>query len=74
MRQAASSRDVEPPVLPPGIRLNTSPTGYRPIADTPATLDRVVSGAFGEKRTWDAAGNRLDRVAFPTQQSGRAVP
>ena len=31
MRQAANLRDVELPLLLPGIRLNTSPTNYHPI-------------------------------------------
>jgi branched-chain amino acid transport system substrate-binding protein len=31
MRQAANFRDVEIPTLLPGIRLNSSPTNYRPI-------------------------------------------
>jgi branched-chain amino acid transport system substrate-binding protein len=31
MRQAANLKDVELPVLLPGIKINTSPTDYRPI-------------------------------------------
>jgi len=31
MRQAASLRDLELPMLLPGIKVNTSPTNYRPI-------------------------------------------
>jgi branched-chain amino acid transport system substrate-binding protein len=31
MRQAANLKDVEVPTLLPGIRLNSSPTNYRPI-------------------------------------------
>ncbi len=31
MRQTASLRDLQLPVLLPGIRINTSPTNYHPI-------------------------------------------
>jgi len=31
MRQAANMKDVENPILLPGIRINTSPTNFRPI-------------------------------------------
>jgi branched-chain amino acid transport system substrate-binding protein len=31
MRQATNLRDVEVPTLLPGIRLNSSPTNYRPV-------------------------------------------
>jgi hypothetical protein len=31
MRQAANLKDVELPMLLPGIKLNTSPTDYTPI-------------------------------------------
>jgi branched-chain amino acid transport system substrate-binding protein len=31
MRQAANLRDLELPLLLPGIRINTSPTDYRPV-------------------------------------------
>jgi branched-chain amino acid transport system substrate-binding protein len=31
MRQAASLKDVELPMLLPDIKVNTSPTNYRPI-------------------------------------------
>jgi len=33
MAQAANPKDVSLPLLMPGIRLNTSPTDYRPIKD-----------------------------------------
>jgi branched-chain amino acid transport system substrate-binding protein len=31
MREAANLRDLEIPMLLPGIRVNTSPTDYRPL-------------------------------------------
>jgi len=51
MRQAASLKDLELPLLLPGIRINTSPTNFYPI--TQAQLSRFNG------KTWELIGSVL---------------
>jgi branched-chain amino acid transport system substrate-binding protein len=52
MRQAAALRDFEPPVLLPGIKINTGPENFRPIKQM-----RLVQF---DGRTWQPIGDVLE--------------
>jgi branched-chain amino acid transport system substrate-binding protein len=52
MKQATALRDVENPVLLPGIRINTSPTNYRPI--------RQLQLMRWTGKTWDLFGDVIE--------------
>ena len=52
MRQAANLKDLEVPMLVPGIRLNTSPTNFYPLRSVhPARLEGEHWKLFGELMT-----------------------
>ena|ERR1700724_1376443 len=56
MKQAANLHDLELPTLLPGIKLNTSPTNYRPIRQMQlAKFDGTGWVSFGDVIT--GAGN-----------------
>jgi branched-chain amino acid transport system substrate-binding protein len=52
MKQATNLRDVENPILLPGIRINTSPTNYRPI--------RQLQLMRWTGKTWDLFGDVIE--------------
>nr|WP_294506669.1 ABC transporter substrate-binding protein [uncultured Rhodopila sp.] len=52
MKQATSLRDLEVPVLLPGIRLNTSPTNYHPV--------RQLQLMRWTGKTWDLFGDLIE--------------
>ena len=49
MKQATNLHDLENPVLLPGIKINTSPTNYRPI--------RQLQLMRWTGKTWDLFGD-----------------
>jgi hypothetical protein len=52
MRQAANLKDLEPPMLLPGIKVNTTPTNYNPIRQMQlATFNGESWELFGELLT-----------------------
>ena len=52
MRQAVNLKDLELPLLLPGIKVNTSPTNYNPIRQTRlATFNSEGWELFGELLT-----------------------
>ena len=55
MREAANLRDLEVPILLPGIRVSTSPTNFRPI--------RQMQLARWTGTTWERFGNVLEGSA-----------
>lgn len=55
MREAANLRDLEIPTLLPGVRVNTSPTDYRPL--------RQLQLIRWDGRTWRRFGPLIDGVA-----------
>jgi branched-chain amino acid transport system substrate-binding protein len=55
MKQATSIRDLEVPVLLPGIRVNTSPTNYHPI--------RQMQLQKWTGQTWQRFGSILEGAA-----------
>jgi branched-chain amino acid transport system substrate-binding protein len=52
MKQATSLHELENPVLLPGIRINTSPTNYRPI--------RQLQLMRWTGKTWDLFGDIIE--------------
>jgi branched-chain amino acid transport system substrate-binding protein len=52
LKQATSLHDVENPILLPGIRINTSPTNYRPI--------RQLQLMRWTGKTWDLFGDVIE--------------
>jgi len=52
MRQSANLHDLEIPILLPGIRINTSPTNYRPI--------RLMQLARWNGNTWERFGELIE--------------
>jgi branched-chain amino acid transport system substrate-binding protein len=54
MKQATNLKDLEIPVLLPGIKINTSPTDYRPI-------QQMQLMKWGGK-TWERFGDILEGV------------
>jgi ABC-type branched-subunit amino acid transport system substrate-binding protein len=54
MRQAKALRDYEPPVLLPGIKINTGPESFRPIKQM-----RLVQF---NGRTWEPIGDVIERA------------
>jgi branched-chain amino acid transport system substrate-binding protein len=55
MREAANLRDLEVPVLLPGIRVDTSPTNFRPI--------RQMQLARWTGSTWERFGGVIEGAA-----------
>lgn len=55
MKQAAGIKDLELPTVLPGIRLNTSPTNYRPI--------RAMQMMKWDGRTWVPFGDVIEGVS-----------
>ena len=52
MKQAANLNDLELPLLLPGIKINTSPSNYRPIRQMQlATFNGESWQLFGELQT-----------------------
>lgn len=52
MKQATSIKDMEDPALLPGIKINTSPTNYRPI--------RAMQLVRWDGKTWVRFGEVID--------------
>ena len=66
MRQAANLKDLELPMLLPGIKINTSPDNYSPIRQMQlARFNGAELGAFGEvrraERKWGAIARGRSR-------------
>jgi branched-chain amino acid transport system substrate-binding protein len=54
MRQATNLKDLELPTLLPGIKINTSPTNYRPM--------RALQLMRWDAKTWVRFGNVIEGV------------
>ena len=70
MKRAANLRDLELPVLLPGIKINTSPTNFHPIRQMQLArwdgkhferFGKVRGGRDGVDRRESAAGGDIER-------------